>query len=68
MAYVHSTPPGLQHIVQVPQQSHLLVADQTAHSSSTLLDLAKSRCPTASQVLQFVLGVLLDRRDKASYQ
>jgi hypothetical protein len=50
MAYVHSTPPGLQHTVQVPLQSHLPVALKKSHSSSPPLDLAKSRCLQASHV------------------
>jgi hypothetical protein len=65
VASVHPTPPGLQLTVQMPRQSHLLVAHQPAHSASTLLDPAKSSCPTASQVLQSVLGVLLGRRHEA---
>jgi hypothetical protein len=48
MAYVHSIPPGLQYTVQMPLQSHLLVARRLSQSSSLPLDLAKSPCLQAS--------------------
>ena len=52
VASVHPTPPGLQLTVQMPRQSHPLVAHQPAHSASPPLDLAKSPCLKASHILQ----------------